>query len=354
MTVPVRAHYHPTSLLWVPVLLCAGMFALLQLTGNSWFLLLSAAAVGAFALVVASREEITGLTIQAWSDPRVAVGQQLTYTLRISNGGARTSTPVSMLMHNDGLADVTAYIGPLRPGECVNFVAPCLALQRGVRRHIRIELFSSASLGLIRAHLNRVWTYQPDHFIHPALLEVDRPRPTTGRSADSGTAASRGTGTEIYGAREWQRGDDHRHVHWRSTARHGRLVVLERGETRAPAVRLLLVGPSSEDGFEAALSTAAGLCDKELHAGEPVTVAAWLADGLALAPTGSRVELLDWWAALVDVTVPDAVAFPAAAIAVFGTGDLIVAGPSATLDQWLPEVGPACDPLVLGRLGAGR
>ena len=324
------------------------MFALLRLTGNAWFLLLLGATVGATALALASREVIVGLTLDARYEGRVAVGQSLSYAFRVANGGRRTSTPVTMLLHTDGLADLTVYVGALRSGEHAAFATPRLALQRGVKEHMRVDMFASPSLGLVRAHL--VLGYDQHLVIHPQLLGVDRRASLAGRAAESAEVAARGAGTEPFGIREWQRGDEHRHVHWRSTARHGRLVVLERGETMEPAMRVLLIGPPTADGFEAALSTAAGLCDEDLRAGKSVTGAVWLGAGMALAPTGSRLELLDWWAALGDVEVPDAASFAAAAVAAFGAGELLVAGPPAALDDWLPRAGQACSPLVLRRL----
>src|SRR3981081_3774152 len=49
-----------------------------------------------------------------------------------------------------------------------------------------------------------------------------------GRELEASAAASRaGTGTELFGVREYRPGDPLRRIHWRSSARHGELIVRE-------------------------------------------------------------------------------------------------------------------------------
>lgn len=62
--------------------------------------------------------------------------------------------------------------------------------------------------------------------VYPARIAVDRPVP---RSASRGDAISERLGRrgEFFGLREQRRGDDRRDVHWKSSARFGRLLVRE-------------------------------------------------------------------------------------------------------------------------------
>jgi uncharacterized protein (DUF58 family) len=348
---PGRARHRLTRAAWVPVLLSVLMFGLLQLTGNSWFLLLAGAAIGVFGLATTSRASISDLTLSLRHEHRVAVGEELELVLAVRNEGSRTTSPVSLLVQTDGLADVTAYVGPLWPGESADLQMRRHALRRGVVAETRIDMTSSPSLGLVRAYLHRDLH---DHVtIHPPRREgVDLAR-TRRLAEDVETDAVRGAGPDPLGVREWRHGDDHRHVHWRSTARHGRLVVLERGETPVLALRLAFVGPSDADGFEVALASAASACDRALRSGQQVTVAAWLLDGATTAQVGSRLELLDWWSALSDVVLPDARMFARSAAATFGAGDLVVAGPDAALDLWFAQALAGCAPMVLHRLEVG-
>ncbi len=51
-----------------------------------------------------------------------------------------------------------------------------------------------------------------------------------------------GAGLDVRGVREWRPGDAVRHVHWRSTARTGRLTVLEYGEPTVDMFGVLIAG----------------------------------------------------------------------------------------------------------------
>jgi uncharacterized protein (DUF58 family) len=348
VTGPARARHRLTRAAAFPLLLAVVMFALLWLTGNSWFLLLAGAAIGVFGLGATSRAQINDLTVSARHEPRVAVGDELAAVLAVSNKGGRTTSPVSLVLCTEGLADVTVYVGPLWPGESADIPIARTALRRGVVELTRVEMTSSPSLGLVRAHLQREF---PEHVtIHPEQRRADE-AVRTRRLADDGQGDPvRGPGPDPLGVREWRHGDDHRHVHWRSTARHGRLVVLERGDTPASALRLALVGPDGLADFEAALATAAATCDRAMRSGRSVTVAAWLTDGPTVALVGSRLELLDWWSALAEVALPDPKVFARSATAIFGRGQLVVAGPFAALDSWFPSACEASAPLNLRRL----
>jgi uncharacterized protein (DUF58 family) len=345
---PSRARHRLTRAAAVPLVLAVLMFALLWLTGNSWFLLLAGAAIGVFGLGATSRAQINDLTLKARHEPRVAVGDELEAVLAVVNAGQRATSPVSVLLHTEGLADVTVYVGPLWPGESAAVPIRRSALRRGVAELTRVEMTSSPSLGLVRASLHREF---PEHVtIHPEQREADEKARTRRLAENAEGDAVRGPGSDPLGVREWRHGDDHRHVHWRSTARHGRLVVLERGETPLSELRLALVGPVVAQDFESALATAAATCDGALRSGRLVTVAAWLPGGPAVALVGSRLALLDWWSALGDVVLPDARAFARSATATFGRGDLVVAGPAAALDSWFPSARDACAPVNLRRL----
>jgi uncharacterized protein (DUF58 family) len=59
----------------------------------------------------------------------------------------------------------------------------------------------------------------------------DRPRPRPGR------------GSELHGLRDFRSGDDPRLIHWKSTARAGRLILRELEEEEARRVRLLVEDP---------------------------------------------------------------------------------------------------------------
>ena len=89
----------------------------------------------------------------------------------------------------------------------------------------------------------------------------------------------RGSGMEFHGVREYQPGDELRHVHWRTTARTGTLSVAEyaQGASHDTVIALDLnrtayarLGAGAEDALEAAVTLAVSLCDFLLRQGHAV------------------------------------------------------------------------------------
>ena len=152
--------------------------------------------------------------------------------------------------------------------------------------------------------------------MHPAVVAPDR-SVSRQRGLEDAIDPVPGPGLDIAGVREWQHGDDPRRVHWRSTARRGRLIVAERGLGAATALSLAVVGPSEAPDWEDLVALAAATCRAAQLEGRQVTVRAWNGRIASPATHGrSVVALLDWWAELDAVALP----WPAALVAA-GSGD---------------------------------
>jgi uncharacterized protein (DUF58 family) len=126
----------------------------------------------------------------------------------------------------------------------------------------------------------------------PRFAALDR-RPQT-RELEASVAAPRaGSGTELFGVREYRPGDSLRRIHWRSSARHGELVVRE---YEPPGVQMLGIfcdpdpgGPEIADQVARIAASEAWDC---IRNGGRVML--W---GPGLAPSVSR-EARSLWAAL--------------------------------------------------------
>ena len=158
--------------------------------------------------------ESVQVEIEVWSDrnmrrPLVMVQDRLPEALRATN--VSPSVPVAPAPSE---RCVTSY--RLRP------------MRRGVFRWSTVEVTGSDPLGLIRStKLVRVdpepLTVLPAPIPFP--LRLPRSAGWGGGEADHGP--SRGSGVDPRGIRDYQSGDSLRHVHWRSSARSGRLLVKE-------------------------------------------------------------------------------------------------------------------------------
>src|ERR1700682_1447194 len=80
-------------------------------------------------------------------------------------------------------------------------------------------------LGLFRSRVQKL-TDKEVALVLPRFTSLASPPRV--RELEASTAAVRaGTGTELFGAREYRPGDPLRRIHWRSSARHGELIVRE-------------------------------------------------------------------------------------------------------------------------------
>ena len=118
-------------------------------------------------------------------------------------------------------------------------------------------------------------------------------RPQT-RELEASVAAPRaGSGTELFGVREYRPGDSLRRIHWRSSARHGELVVRE---YEPPGVQTLGIFCDPEPGDSAVADQVARIAASEawdcLRNGGRVML--W---GPGLAPSASS-DARSLWAAL--------------------------------------------------------
>jgi uncharacterized protein (DUF58 family) len=100
--------------------------------------------------------------------------------------------------------------------------------------------------------------------VYPRLLEHPPERRIAGsRSVDLLPRRRLGSGSDIHGFREYVRGDNLRHVHWKKSAGLGRWIMKQHEEETTPSV-IVAIDPvrpasSSEEAFEEMISSATTL-----------------------------------------------------------------------------------------------
>ena len=97
-------------------------------------------------------------------------------------------------------------------------------LRRGPIASTGWELGSSDPLGFV--HMRKTFPDSDFAIVLPRFASLASRRQT--RELEASVAAPRaGSGSELFGVREYRSGDSLRRIHWRSSARHGELVVRE-------------------------------------------------------------------------------------------------------------------------------
>lgn len=233
----------------------------------------------------------------AWKTPHAVISQPLDFEtdsdqvgpvveVELANGGTLNKTGVRIEIH---LCQVSAreeekgkkaseanrikrtfLVEALPSGQRVTTKLPLLHLPRGRWQVEELRLFGSDVLGLFRVQkrvpagvtMNTAGEVSedksassrtaPEIVVGPATLPASQQfdiRLARSRG-DSGTPAARfmGQGDEIRGTRLYAPGDDLRHVHWKSTARKGQLVVKEFHHTMQTRAVVLWDG-AAESGW---------------------------------------------------------------------------------------------------------
>jgi uncharacterized protein (DUF58 family) len=218
-----------------------------------------------------------------------------------------------------------------------------VAQQRGVHQADTVELQTGGLAGLFtsrrRLEARSALTVFPRYW---PLAEF--PLPGASSEGESTPVPVR-EGLEITGVREFRDGDSLRHVHWRSTARRGTLVVREFERSgRQPLALLLDTGSTAyasgggRDAFEDLVRAAASIAFAVTQAGHDVQLVAANGQTPLTAVTGWR-QALHWLARVqpdgrLSLGEVYAAALPA------GTG-VVVCSPSADAVAMLAHRGVA-------------
>lgn len=192
--------------------------------------------------------------------------------------------------------------------------------RRGVITIGPVSSVRSDPIGLLRR--TQQWAESTDLYVHPVTVPLANDSTGFIRDIEGVTTQDLSSSdVSFHALREYQPGDDRRAIHWRTTARVGRLMVRQFEETRR--AHLLIVLPTHPDDYadeadlESAISIAASLGRHALSLERQVSIhtttgslrfrtAPLMLDRLAeLTPATSRMSLRDLTARAIGL-VPQA------------------------------------------------
>jgi len=297
-----RADVRPSArALRTAVLIVGGLASLAVLTGDVWLLLLASLAVGALAVDALLPLPGGCLHVGVRLPARARVGDVVPVLLSATNGGIRLSRASIVTLRSPLLEEASVAVAALRPGERVEIQLPSRVLMRGQLTELDVSVVKSGVLGLLSwAGLSR-----PAVGLIAAPGEAD-PLDIEERAGDSlsegGRPVVRPSGVEIQGLREWRPGDSSRHVHWRSSARRGRLVVTDRLEEVGCDLVVVLAAPAAHPGqadpdWEELIARLAATALATIAADGRVCLVAAI-HGVPDLSTAHATAVLDWCAGL--------------------------------------------------------
>ena len=207
---------------------------------------------------------------------RVVAGSEVLGTLTVTNVSKRLELPGRVdVPIGKGLADV--YVPLLRSGQVHEEHVRVPAYRRGVIDVGPVTTVRSDPLGVLGREV--AWADVNRLFVHPVTVSI--PSTSAGFVRDlEGNPTSDIVDSDIsfHAIREYAPGDGQRHIHWKSTAKTGKLMVRQFEESRRSRLAIVLslndAEYASEDEFEMAVSAAGSLGVRAIRDGRDLAVVA--------------------------------------------------------------------------------
>ena len=293
------------------VALVSGLLFIAGTTAQaSWLFVIAA---GVFGLVVGSlfmRHNLRHAEVERVVPRRTRVGDHVRVGLTVRNNGKR-ALPLMRLDDRFAAFEETAVlVERVDPGGTAQVELVRSAHRRGAFTGSEIVLTSGAPFGFLASE--RLIEVPSELVVVPRWVEMRSfpiLEPSSFPSDVLHERARTGAGEEFIGVRDYRPGDPPRHVHWRSTARAGHLVVREFEEEVASRVCLVLAGEDTGappvSVFETLVTAAASIGIYALQTGHPIDVVRSAPGGeVERIADPDRFALLDWLARAQPVDAP--------------------------------------------------
>jgi uncharacterized protein (DUF58 family) len=224
---------------------------------------------------------------------RVVAGERAFGRLLVTNTSTRRSSPTRLeLPVGRGLAEFGIPALPPRAEHEELFAVP--TAKRAVIVAGPAVSVRGDALGLVRRALR--WSDPVELFVHPPTVRLRPSAAGLVRDLEGEvTPAITNNDLAFHALRPYEPGDDQRYVHWRTTARVGRLMVRQFNETRRSELVLLHAAEAAgyptdrDDDFELAVSVLASIAAQVLRDGTRVRIAS----GAGELRTATVVTMLD-------------------------------------------------------------
>jgi uncharacterized protein (DUF58 family) len=232
---------------------------------------------------VFSTINLSGITVSRYVTETSQVGQTLVISYLVTNR-KKIFPSYSLTIEELGKLPMvlpSGYTMNLRPGEQRQVVVEVTCRRRGHMRLRRIRISSRFPFGLVAKCF--VVKTAADVVVHPSLGRIRYELLYSPKSSASGTLGRYNRQTkgfeEFYALREFQSYDNYHWIHWRSSARLGKLMVKEMAEYNATQLTVLVdtrvedpLSLEQQNMLEDAVSFAATLIDRATERSLPIAL----------------------------------------------------------------------------------
>jgi uncharacterized protein (DUF58 family) len=249
----------------------------------------------ALAMVLAGRPPATRVRRRAMAS-RVRAGEAVTVVLDLDTDDRAVAA--ERVTGPAGTAVVP--LGPAR----TRIRYELSAARRGALEAGPLSLVRTDPLGLVRA-VRPADDAAVRVLVHPRHHELATVPAAGAGGRDTSSAAARATEGAFAGLREHAPGDDVRQIHWRTSARRGRLMVREHADAARPGLTVLVDDRYGPAELDALAEVAASI----VRSGPDVPVELRLAGAVHSPATAGATARLD---VLAEATAQPGADFPAA------------------------------------------
>ncbi|GAC1546438.1 MAG: hypothetical protein NVS2B9_13550 [Myxococcales bacterium] len=204
---------------------------------------------------ILSENMISRLDLQRRLPRAATAGAPVLVGLFAANRKRRAPSFSIELRERGGEVQGRAYVLSLGAGESHEAAYRFTPQRRGRLRFVGLEVATRAPFGLFEK--SRPVDAADELIVYPRRVPVRSGAPRGAGREGEHPQPRPGNGLEVHGLRDHRPGDDARSLHWRSSARAGKLISVEREEERRRRLCVVLdhralAGPALDDAVEQA------------------------------------------------------------------------------------------------------
>jgi len=244
-------------------------------TGNNGLMLVVSCALGSYVVSgVWSRQTLGSIHVNLLKTPEIFAGRPAIFEIEVENSSRLFPAPGLVLRDENGR--VLAGIDFLGRRRRMRVSFPFVLKKRGWTQAGPWRLEILLPLGFFRK--SKAISAIPQVLVYPELRE-GRVRPAMGQGQSRGALRFTGLGREgeVFQLRIFREGDDGRQIHWKQSARQGKLIAMDRRRVIDQPIVLSLDPRAFDPGdaqsrvrFEEAVSALAMTLLKRLERRETV------------------------------------------------------------------------------------
>jgi uncharacterized protein (DUF58 family) len=257
---------------WYCALTIGVGFAAINTGNNLLFLVLGLLLSSIIVSGILSETSLRSVRVERRLPASATAGTPALIGLVARNGKARAPSFGLDLREKGGEVEGHGLVLLLGAGRSEEVAYRFTPARRGLYRFEQLEVATRAPFGLFEK--SRPLSAPGELIVFPRRIPPPPQEPLLLAREGERPTARPGHGLEVHALRDHKPGEDVRTIHWRTTARAGRLIGTDREEERRRRVCVLLDHRGARGpALESAVEKAAALFERELDAGADVGLA---------------------------------------------------------------------------------